>query len=144
MHCALQTSLFFFKSYIISQKGRWGVHSPWTMPKSTHRPVLIKGRVSGFKLQVTFYKLLDAHCNFPCTCMLKKHFGGEFDTTHTYTLTQGHISHTSSTGILQTSLENISKSKGNEIYLCQERSKKHHSPKTVDTWYYIQSTYRVS
>ena len=51
------------------------MHSPWTMPKSAHGPVLIKGGVSGFKLQVTFYKLLDSYCNFPCTCMLKRHFG---------------------------------------------------------------------
>ena len=105
------------------------MHSPWTMPKSTHGPVLIKGGVSGLKLQVTFYKLLDALYTYA-----QETFWGEFDTTCT---TQGHISHTSSTGILQTSLENISKSKGNEIlYLCQECSKKHHSTKTVDTWYY--------
>ena len=64
----------FFKSSIISQKGRWGVCSPWTTPKSTHEQVLIKGGLSRFKLHVTFYKLLDSHCNFPCTCMLKKHF----------------------------------------------------------------------
>ena len=104
------------------------MHSPWTMPKSTHGPVLIKGEVSGFNLQATFYKLLDSLYTYA-----QETFWGEFDTT---CITQGHISHTSSTGILQTSLENISKSKGNEIYLCQECSKKHHSTKTVDTWYY--------
>ena len=74
-HCIyLFLKRIFFKSYIISQKGRWGVRSPWTTPKSTHGQVLIKGEVSEFKLQVTFYKLLDSHCNFPCTCIIKKHF----------------------------------------------------------------------
>lgn len=44
-HCIyLFLKRIFFKSYIISQKGRWGMRSPWTTPKSTHGQVLIKAR----------------------------------------------------------------------------------------------------